>query len=181
MLLYIYIMSWEEPLKNQTADKRTERISGVSIPAEWGERALTVFSLLVIVYAFFEVRYEIAKGKDLMATLNAVFANVAIFMTFTFGALVILIHGWDWIMFRHKMVQEAERRAETAIEQAEAAERQAEAAERQAEAAESQARAAERQAEAAESQARAAERRAEAAESEITALKARVAALEAEK
>ena len=116
-------------MKNQTADKRTERISGVSIPAEWGERALTVFSLLVIVYAFFEVRYEAAKGKDLMATLNAIFANVAIFMTFTFGALVILIHGWDWIMFRHKIVQEAARRAEAAERQAEAAERRAEAAE----------------------------------------------------
>ena len=154
-------------MQNQTADKRTGRISGLSIPAEWGERALTVFSLLVIVYAFFEVRYEIAKGTDLMATLNAIFANVAIFMTFTFGVLVILIHGWDWIMFRHKMVQEAERRAEAAIEQAEAAERQAKAAERQAKAA--------------ESQAKAAERRAEAAESEITALKARVAVLEAEK
>ena len=64
-----------------------------------------------------------------MATLNAIFSSVAIFMTFTFGALVILIHGWDWIMFRHKIVQEVERRAEAAEKQAEAAERRAEAAE----------------------------------------------------
>ena len=152
-------------MKNQTINKGTERISGLSIPGEWGERALTVFSVLVIVYTFFEVRYEIAKGKDVMATLNAIFSSVAIFMTFTFGALVILIHGWDWIMFRHKIVQEARRSAEAAIRLAEAAEKQAEAAEKQAEAA--------------EKQAEAAEKRAEAAESEITVLKARVAALEA--
>ena len=147
-------------MKNQTINKGTERISGLSVPGEWGERALTVFSLLVVVYTFFEVRYEIAKGKDVMATLNAIFSSVAIFMTFTFGALVILIHGWDWIMFRHKIVQEARRSAEAAIRLAEAAEKQAEAAEKQAEAA---------------------EKRAEAAESEITVLKARVAALEADK
>ena len=153
MLLYLYTPRTGEILKNQVTDKRPERISGLSIPAEWGERALTVFSLLVIVYTFFEVRYEIAKGKDVMATLNAIFSSVAIFMTFTFGALVILIHGWDWIMFRHKIVQEAGRRAEAAEKQAEAAEKQAEAA----------------------------EKRAEAAELEITVLKTRVAALEAQK
>ena len=147
-------------MKNQTTDKRTERISGLSIPGEWSERALTVFSFLVIVYTFFEVRYEVAKGKDVMATLNAIFSSVAIFMTFTFGALVILIHGWDWIMFRHKIVQEAGRRAEAAIRLAEAAEKRAEAAEKRAEAAEKQA---------------------EAAESEIAVLKSRVAALEAQK
>ena len=88
-----------------------------------------------------------------MATLNAIFSSVAIFMTFTFGALVILIHGWDWIMFRHKIVQELERRAEAIEKQAEAAEKRAEAA----------------------------EKRAEAAELEITVLKTRIAALEAEK
>ena len=140
-------------MKNRTSDKRTERVSGLSIPGEWSECALTVFSFLVIVYTFFEVRYEIAKGKAVMATLNAIFSSVAIFMTFTFGALVILIHGWDWIMFRHKIVQELERRAEAAEKQAEAAEKRAEAA----------------------------EKRAEAAELEITVLKTRIAALEAEK
>ena len=121
MLLYI-CQGVEKSLKNRTTDKRIGRISGLSIPEEWGERALTVFSLLVIVYTFFEVRYEIAKGKDVMATLNAIFSSVAIFMTFTFGALVILIHGWDWLMFRHKVVQELERRAEAAEERANAAE-----------------------------------------------------------
>ena len=140
-------------MKNRTSDKRSERVSGLSIPGEWSERALTVFSFLVIVYTFFEVRYEIAKAKDVMATLNAIFSSVAIFMTFTFGALVILIHGWDWIMFRHKIVQELERRAEAIEKQAEAAEKRAEAA----------------------------EKRAEAAELEITVLKTRIAALEAEK
>ena len=153
MLLYLYTPRTGEILKNRVTDKRPERISGLSIPAEWGERALTVFSLLVIVYTFFEVRYQIAKGKDVMSTLNAIFSSVAIFMTFTFGALVILIHGWDWIMFRHKIVQELERRAEAAEKQAEAAEKQAEAA----------------------------EKRAKAAESEIAVLKSRVAALEAQK
>ena len=109
-------------LRSQITDERAKRISGLSIPEAWSERALTVFSLLVIVYTFFEVRYETTKGKDLMATLNAIFTSVAIFMTFAFGALVILIHGWDLIMFRHKRVQEAEERAKAAEERAKAAE-----------------------------------------------------------
>lgn len=37
-----------------------------------------------------------------MAPVNAIFTNIAIFVTFAFGALVIMIHGWDLIMFRHK-------------------------------------------------------------------------------
>jgi len=86
---------------NQNEDKRDEFISGLSIRRAWIERVLTVFSLLVITYTIPEVRHEIAKGKDLMTTANAIFTNVAVFMSVAFGGLVIITHGIDQIMFRY--------------------------------------------------------------------------------
>ena len=107
-------------------EERTELVSGLTIRREWIERVLTVFSLLVLVYAYFEIRHEIAKPSTaLMTRVNLIFSNVATFMTFAFGVLVIITHGVDRIMFRYAAyIQKLEKvRAEGRVE-GEAKERQ---------------------------------------------------------
>ena len=115
-------------------EKRTELVSVLTIRREWVERVLTVFSLLVLVYAYFEIlvyayfeiRHEIAKPSTaLMTRVNLIFSNVATFMTFAFGVLVIITHGVDRIMFRYAAyIQKLEKvRAESRVE-GEAKERQ---------------------------------------------------------
>ena len=111
-------------------EERTELVSGLSIRREWIERVLTLFSLLVLFYAYFEIRHEIAKPSiALMTRVNLIFSNVATFMTFAFGVLVIITHGVDRIMFRYAAyIQKLEKvRAEGRVEgrvEGEAKERQ---------------------------------------------------------
>ena len=108
-------------------EERTELVSGLTIRREWIERVLmSLFSLLVLVYAYFEIRHEIAKPSiALMTRVNLIFSNVATFMTFAFGVLVIITHGVDRIMFRYAAyIQKLEKvRAEGRVE-GEAKERQ---------------------------------------------------------
>ena len=107
-------------------EERTELVSVLSIRREWIERVLTLFSLLVLVYAYFEIRHEIAKPSiALMTRVNLIFSNVATFMTFAFGVLVIITHGVDRIMFRYAAyIQKLEKVRDEGRVEGEAKERQ---------------------------------------------------------
>ena len=105
------------PIKNKNPEARARRITFLSIPEKWGERALNVFCVLAVIYAGLAVFF---RDSGWMITLETIIGKGAGFVTFSFGTIVIVIHLWDKIMFNYKRVEAAEKRAEAERKRADA-------------------------------------------------------------
>ena len=79
--------------------EKEERVSLFTIRHIWVDLALAVFSLQVIVYAFFLIRYEIAKGNAVMETLQVLMTQLAATMAVATGTTLIFLQGVDFVMF----------------------------------------------------------------------------------
>lgn len=88
--------------KEDRAEKEG-RISLFTVRDVWGNLALTVFSLQVIVYAFFLIRYEVAKGNAVMETFQVLMVQLAAAMAVATGTTLIFLQGVDFIMFLSQM------------------------------------------------------------------------------
>ena len=104
----------EDFLNDKKTDERFKRISFLGIPEKWGERALNVFCIFAFIYICLSFYF---KDSSWLITLEGIIGKGASFVTFSFGAIVIVIHLWDKIMFNYKRLQEAERRVEAAEKQ----------------------------------------------------------------
>ena len=88
--------------KEDKAEKE-ERVSLFTVREIWTNLALTVFSLQVIVYAFFLIRYEVAKGNAAMETLQVLMVQLAAAIAVATGTTLIFLQGVDFIMFLSQM------------------------------------------------------------------------------
>ena len=88
--------------KDDKAEKE-ERVSLFTVREVWGNLALKIFSLQVIVYAFFLIRYEVAKGNAAMETLQVLMVQLAAAMAVATGTTLIFLQGVDFIMFLSQM------------------------------------------------------------------------------
>ena len=86
-------------MEREDRGEKEERVSLFTIRHIWVDLALAVFSLQVIVYAFFLIRYEVAKGNAVMETLQVLIAQLAATMAVASGTTLILLQGVDFVMF----------------------------------------------------------------------------------
>ena len=96
-------MEKEDKIEKEEKAEKEERVSLFTVREVWGNLALTVFSLQVIVYAYFLIRYEVAKGNAVMETLQVLMAQLAAAMAVATGITLIFLQGVDFIMFLSQM------------------------------------------------------------------------------
>ena len=92
-------MEKEDNVEKEEKAKKEERVSLFTVRHIWVDLALGVFSLQVIVYAYFLIRYEVAKGNLVMETLQVLMAQLAATMAVATGTTLIFLQGVDFVMF----------------------------------------------------------------------------------
>ena len=92
-------MEKEDSVEKEDKAKKEERVSLFTVRHIWVDLSLGVFSLQVIVYAYFLIRYEVAKGNAVMETLQVLMAQLAATMAVATGTTLIFLQRVDFVMF----------------------------------------------------------------------------------
>lgn len=86
--------------------QKDDRVDILSVRRIWVDTALKIFSIEVIVYTIFLIRYEAAKARHLMETAQVVVIQLAAFMAVAVGFTIILFQGVDFFMFLAQVYKE---------------------------------------------------------------------------
>ena len=78
----------------------------LGVRRKWVGIALYLFSMSMGVYAFFPIRYYLAKGWKGYETVRTITSDMTDFIPLGIAILIILFVGVDWIMIFYRIVKD---------------------------------------------------------------------------